>query len=282
MENYIKDYCDYLNISGKSERTITIYKSILVKFLKLYPKPRLVTRQQIIKFMLQRGKARTIQQTHGALNHFYGGVLQLSYIKKIPQPKAPDFIPNILSQIEVFNLFQNMKNLKHEALLQLMYSGAFRVGETLNIKLVDVSKTKNQIKIISGKGNKTAYVPIPEATKLLLREYYIKYKPKVYLFEGPKGGKYSASSVRKVLKQALLRINITRNIRVHDLRHSRATHLLENGMDIKILKDILRHKKMETTERYTHLTTSSLEKAMRAADIKMQLTLPASKQLQAA
>ena len=280
MQKLINDYTNYLKILGLAPRTITIYKTIIVKFLKIYPNPTEATQPQIIDFMLQRGSARTIQQTHGALNHFYSGVLGLGYIKKIPQPKAPDFVPNILSQIEVFQLFHNIKNIKHEAVLQLMYSGALRLGETLNLKIEDISKTENQIKIISGKGNKTAYVPIPKATKLLLREYYRKHKPQVYLFEGQKGGKYSASSVRKVLNKALASVNINKHIRVHDLRHSRATHLLENGMDIKLLKDILRHKKIETTERYIHLTTKSLSNAMQQADTVMELNLTTAQKTQ--
>ena len=277
MENYIKDYCNYLKILGLAPRTITIYKSIVVKYLKVHPKPEIVVNSLIIEFMLQRGKARTIKQTHGALNHFYSGVLNLGYIQKIPQPKAPQFVPNILSQIEVFHLFHNIKNIKHEAILQLMYSGALRLGETLNLKIQDVSKTENEIKIVAGKGNKTAYVPIPGPTKLLLREYYKKHNPKVYLFEGKPGVKYSASSVRKVLNNALVAANISKHIRVHDLRHSRATHLLENGMDIKLLKDILRHSKMETTERYIHLTTKSLSNAMASADTIMQLNIASTK-----
>lgn len=266
MKHHIKNYQNYLKIQGLAQRTISIYTSILKKFLLDYPEPRNASKSEIIQFMLQRGQARTIQQTHGALNHFYVGVLNMNAIKKIPQPKAPDFVPNILSQIEVFQLFHNINNLKHEALLQLMYSGALRLGETLNLKVSDVSKTENQIKIVSGKGNKTAYVPIPEPTKNLLREYYKKYRPGFYLFEGQNGGKYAASSVRKILNKALKQSGITKRIRVHDLRHSRATHLLENGMDIKILKDILRHKKIETTERYLHLTTKTLQDAMGRAD----------------
>ena len=270
MENYIKDYTNYLKILGLASRTIDIYKSIIVKFLKIHRNPEATTKTQIIEFMLQRGSARTIQQTHGALNHFYSGVLQLGYIKKIPQPKAPNFVPNILTQVEIYQVLKTIPNLKHEALLQLIYSGALRISEVLNLKVADISKTENQIKIIAGKGNKTAYVPIPEPTKNLLREYYYHYRPKLYLFEGKPGVKYSSSSVRKILNKALLGAKIKKRIRVHDLRHSRATHLLENGMDIKLLKEFLRHRKIETTERYVHLTTKSLETAMIKADIYMK------------
>lgn len=270
MEKYIKDYKNYLKMVGLADRTIKIYTSILKKFLQNIDDPKQATQSQIIQFIVNRGSARTIKQTHGALNHFYSGVLNLMYIKKIPQPKAPRFVPNILTQLEAYQVLSNIKNLKHESILQLIYSGGLRISEALNLKIVDVSKTENQIKIISGKGNKTAYVPIPEATKNLLREYYHHYKPKVYLFEGKPGVKYSKSSVRQILKKALKTVNITKRIRVHDLRHSRATHLLENGMGIKILKDFMRHKKIETTEIYLHLTTKTIENAIQQADLKMQ------------
>jgi len=266
MKTYIIQYQNYLKILGLAPRTITIYSSILTKFLTQHHQPNKVKQNQLVEFMLQRGKARTVKQTHGALNHFYKGVLKSKALKKIPQPKTQPFIPNILSEQEAVVLLNNIKNLKHEAILQLIYACALRLGEALNLKIEHISKTENKIKIVNAKGGKTAYVPIPEATKNLLRLYYYHYRPKVYLFEGTPGKKYSASSVRKILNNALKTVNITKHIRVHDLRHSRATHLLQNGMDIKILKDILRHKKIETTERYLHLTTKNLEKAMKTAD----------------
>ena len=179
--DYIEIYTDYLKIVGLAKRTIHIYKSIIVKYLELYPDPLFVNQDQIIKFLLKRGSARTVKQSHGALNHFYRGVLDDSRVKKVPQPKTSEFIPNILSQIEMSQLFLSIDNIKHEALLQLMYSGALRLGEILNLKVEDISKTENKIKIISGKGNKTAYVPIPKATKILLREYYKQYLSLIHI-----------------------------------------------------------------------------------------------------
>lgn len=270
MKNYINEYQNYLKIKGLAERTIMIYSAIIEKFILEFPNPKTVTNPQIIAFMLKRGASRTIKQTHGALNHFYIGVLGSYQIKKIPQPKASDFVPNILTEIEIQQLLSGIKNLKHEAIIQLIYSCALRISEVINLKVEHISKTKNIIRIVSSKGGKTADIPIPEATKVLLRVYYKEYRPKEYLFQGQKTLKYSRSSIRKILKKALLKVNITRRIRVHDLRHSRATHWLENGMDIKFIQQILRHKKLETTERYLHLTTQSLEKAMQRADRAIQ------------
>ncbi len=165
MENYINHYTNYLKMLGLANRTIKIYCSIISKFLLKYPEPIVTNKNAIIEFMLQRGQARTIQQTHGALNHFFTGVLNQQSIKKIPQPKVSQYIPNILSQSEIHLVIKSLQNIKHEAILQLMYSCALRLGETLNLKVQDICKTENQLKIISGKGNKTAYLPIPEPTK---------------------------------------------------------------------------------------------------------------------
>ena len=273
MKNYILNYQNYLKIRGLAPRTITIYTSIVEKFLKLHPVPGEVEKVDIIQFIVKRGAARTMKQSLGALNHFYKGVLNSNIILTIPKPKDTYYIPNILSEIEVVSVINTIQNLKHEAIIQLIYSCALRVSEVINLKVVDISKTKNVIKIVNGKGGKSAYVPIPEETKILLREYYLKYKPTEYLFTGQTTPKYSASSIRKVLNKAVDAANIKKHIRLHDLRHSRATHLLENGVGIKFIKEILRHKKIETTERYLHLATNTLEIEMQKADqqIKQQL-----------
>jgi site-specific recombinase XerD len=280
MKNYITDYQNYLKILGLSERTISIYSSILKKFLQLHPEPEKTTKAQIISFLIQRGAARTVKQSHGALNHFFIGVLDCNGIKKIPQPKTTDFVPDILSERETYHLIKSIENLKHQAILQLIYSCALRISECINLKITDIDKTKNIIKIVNGKGGKDAYIPIPADTKTLLRIYYQKYKPKVYLFEGVNEKKYSSSSIRKVLNKALEKVNINKNIRVHDLRHARATHWLDNGMDIKFVQKILRHKKAETTDRYLHLTTNSLERAMASADHQIKALLTPKLQLQ--
>lgn len=276
MRDYITQYRSYLIVVGLAPRTIKIYSAIINKFLQEHPEPVNATRNDITAFMSKRGAARTIKQAHGALNHFYKGVLNSHAIKKIPQPKTQTFVPNILSEDEVCRVINSIHNIKHEAIIQLIYSCALRVSEAINLKIEDISKTKNIIKIVNAKGGRSHYIPIPVETKMLLREYYKAYRPKQYLFQGQSSPKYAASSIRKILNTALDKAGISKTIRVHDLRHSRATHWLENGMDIKFVQKILRHKKLETTERYLHLTTNSLERAMNLADtnIKIRLKYP--------
>jgi integrase/recombinase XerD len=266
MKNYITDYTNYLRLLGLAKNTITIYKSILGKFLLKHSDPENATKNDIVSFLVERGAARTIKQSHGALNHFFIGVLNSKALEKVPQPKVSEFVPNILSEIEIEQVIESITNLKHKAIIQLIYSCALRISECINLKVEDISKTKNVIKLVNAKGGQSAYVPIPEATKNLLRIYYLQYQPGIYLFEGQTNEQYSKSSIRKILNNALLKAKISKNIRVHDLRHSRATHWLENGMDIKFIQKILRHKKSETTDRYLHLTTLSLENAMLSAD----------------
>ena len=274
MEKILKQYENYLIIQGLATNTIKIYESIIVKYLDYCNlQPKNLSKDQIIQFVVLRGQSRTMKQTLAALNHLYKGLFNSSIIKQIPQPKDKQFLPNILSEIEMVNVIASIPNLKHESIIQLMYSCALRVSEVINLKLKHIQKTTNLIKIVDAKGGKSAYIPIPEETKNLLRIYYKAYKPTDYLFQGQFNGKYSASSIRNVFNRALKKQNIKKRVRLHDIRHSRASHLFENGMDIKILKDILRHRKIETTEQYLHLTTKTLEKSMLKADFSIKENL---------
>lgn len=275
MEKILKRYENYLKIQGLADNTVKIYTAIVIKFLKhCNLEPQKCSKDQIIQFVVARGQSRTMKQSLAALNHLYIGLFNSKIIQTIPQPKSKQFLPNILSEIEIVNVINAIPNLKHEAIIQTMYSCALRVSEVINLKVQDIQKTTNLIKIVNSKGGKSAFVPVPEATKNLLREYYKIYKPTNYLFEGQFKENYSASSIRKVFNKALRNQKIYRRIRLHDIRHSRATHLLENGMDLKILKELLRHRKIETTEQYIHLTTKSLQASMQNADnnIKTNLT----------
>lgn len=274
MEKTLKRYENYLKIQGLANNTIKIYTTILIKFLKhCNNQPGECSKDQIIQFIVNRGQSRTMKQSLAALNHFFKGVLNSQIIKTIPQPKDKEFLPNILSEIEMVNVIAAIPNIKHEAIIQLMYSCALRVSEVINLKVEDIQKTTNLIKIVNAKGGKSAFVPVPVETKNLLREYYKTFKPTNYLFQGQFKQQYSASSIRKIFNKALANQKIHRRIRLHDIRHSRATHLLENGMDIKILKELLRHRKIETTERYTHLTTKTLLNSMQKADAQIKTNL---------
>lgn len=261
--NYIKDYKNYLQLKNLAPRTIDQYAKIVQRYIKFTKgNPVTATSNDIIKFSLTAQASRTRQQTIGALKHFYFGVLNKPQtFKFIPNVKRTEFIPNTLTITEVKQLLDNVTNLKHKAMLSLLYFGALRRSELLNIKIEHINKDST-IKIVQGKGRKDRIVPIPEDCIQHLRHYFKTFQPKIYLFNGQNAVQYSPMSLNKVLQINLKKLNITKKIRLHDVRHSRATHLLDLGVDIEYIRQFLGHKKITTTQRYIHTSIASLKNAI--------------------
>jgi integrase/recombinase XerD len=167
----------------------------------------------------------------------------------------------VLSKEEVKQILNAHKNIKHRAMLSLIYACGLRRSELLNLKIPDVDSKRGLLIIRQAKGKKDRVAPLSERIVGLLREYYRQEQPVDYLFEGQEKGKaYSAKSLESVLKQALRKAKITKPVTLHWLRHSYATHLLENGTDLRYIQELLGHKSSKTTEIYTHVSTKSLQK----------------------
>ena len=179
-------------------------------------------------------------------------------------------LPTVLSEQEIQLIFSNIKNLKHKAILSLIYSSGIRIGEALNLTINDLDSDRMLISIRRGKGEKDRMVPMASNVLKLLRVYYKEYKPVNYLFNGNDNGSYSATSVRNVLKRAVYKSNIKKNVTPHTLRHSYATHLLEKGTDLRYIQVILGHSSVKTTEIYTHVSTKNLQ-AIKSPIEEMQL-----------
>lgn len=145
-------------------------------------------------------------------------------------------------------------------MLSMIYSCGLRRSELINLKITDIDSNRNIVIIRQSKGKKDRIVPLSLKILELLRLYYSIYKPKIWLFEGQNGNeKYSDHSLQSVLKQALAKVKITKPVSLHWLRHSYATHLLENGTDLRYIQELLGHNSSKTTEIYTHVSTKSLQ-----------------------
>jgi site-specific recombinase XerD len=164
-----------------------------------------------------------------------------------------------LSTDEIVRILKATENLKHKAILTLIYSAGLRIGELINLKIKDIDSARKQIRITQGKGNKDRYTLLSPKTLELLRTYFKEYKPKVFLFEGTEGGPYSARSVQAFFKESCKKAGIRKKTTVHTLRHSFATHLLENGTDLRYIQALLGHESPKTTEIYTHITTKGFD-----------------------
>jgi integrase/recombinase XerD len=142
-----------------------------------------------------------------------------------------------------------------------------RVSEIINLKVEDIDSQSMRVFIARAKGKKDRYANLPESILNQLREYYTEYKPQKYLFEGQYGGQYSSRSAQQVFKNAMQKAGIHRSLSIHSLRHSFATHLLENGTDIRFIQELLGHKDIKTTLIYTQVTDRSIKKIVSPLDL---------------
>ena len=176
----------------------------------------------------------------------------------LTRPKKSKNLPNILSPEELISIIQHTKNLKHRAVLALLYSTGLRISELIKLRLSDFNLNRRQLHIRSGKGRKYRYVSLADSFMPLLQNYISTYQPKHYFVEGTNGGMYSASSVRKFLYKSCKAAGIQCKVTPHTLRHSYATHLLENGVGLRHIQELLGHAKPETTMIYTHVARKDL------------------------
>ncbi|MCH2449344.1 MAG: site-specific integrase [Gracilimonas sp.] len=173
--------------------------------------------------------------------------------------KKPSRIPVVLSVEEVQRFLNSFTNLKHKAIFMLCYSAGLRVGEILNLKLRDIDSDRMQIRIENGKGQKDRYSILSKKVLQLLREYVREYQPNEYLFEGQGGGQYSSSSIQALMRRHKKQCGITKKATPHTLRHSFATHLLDNGTDTRFIQELLGHKHISTTQIYTHVSSRTMK-----------------------
>lgn len=176
----------------------------------------------------------------------------------LTRPKKSKILPTVLSQEEMIRIIQHTKNLKHRAILALIYSAGLRISELLNLKLEHIQINRKQILIKNAKGRKDRYVTLAESFMPLLQNYLMTYRPELYFVEGTKSKPYSASSVRKFLNRSCKATGIIRTITPHTLRHSYATHLMESGVGLRHIQELLGHSRPETTMIYTHVARKDL------------------------
>ncbi len=204
----------------------------------------------------------TLHSRINAMKFYYEQVLKREkFFWEIPRPKKPLILPKVLGEDELRKLFNAITFKKHKAILFTAYSAGLRVSEVVNLQLKHIDRSRMQLFIEKSKGKKDRYVGLSVVLLDILENYYKEAKPKPvkYLFEGQqKGIAYHARSAQKVFQMAKEKAGINKEIGFHSLRHSFATHLLEKGIDIKYIKDLLGHFDIHTTERYLHVKREKL------------------------
>jgi integrase/recombinase XerD len=184
----------------------------------------------------------------------------------IERPREGVKLPLVLSLEEVQHLLRVTRNVKHKTMLMLIYSSGLRRSELLNLKIEHIESERMLIRIRNAKGNKDRMVPLSQKMLDQLRMYYRMYKPKIHLFEGVDGDSYSATSLQQVLRQSLNKAGIRKRVTLHTLRHSYATHMLEFGVNLRYIQEILGHRSSKTTEIYTHVQSTDYRKLVNPMD----------------
>jgi integrase/recombinase XerD len=195
----------------------------------------------------------TQRQFVGALRIFLGLFKSNIDIEAIPLPKREKHLPQVLSQEEVFELIRVTDNLKHKAAFSLLYDAGLRISELLNLEINDIDFDSRRIHIRNAKGQKDRYVGLSRVLRMIMLNYLEEYKPNQYVFNGQDSLQYSETSIRQVLKLNASKAGIRKRVYPHILRHSFATHLIENGVNIRYIQELLGHSNIRTTEIYTHV-----------------------------
>lgn len=265
----LEEFVRRLKLKAYSSSTIKTYKNEFIQLLRIIKQKHIdsLTAADLKRYMVFAMETEGISENtaHSRLNaikFYYEQVLgREKFTWNIPRPKKPLLLPKLLNEDEIARLFNALENKKHKAMLFTVYSAGLRVSELVNLKITDVDSKRMQLFIERAKGKKDRYVNLSPVLLDILRKYIQEYKPKAkkYLFESEQTGTaYPTRTVQQIFANARLKARIGKEVGIHSLRHSFATHLLDKGTDIRYIKDLLGHFNIKTTERYLHVSKKQL------------------------
>tara|TARA_R110002020_G_scaffold96083_3_gene230405 strand:+ start:1827 stop:3191 length:1365 start_codon:yes stop_codon:yes gene_type:complete len=272
-------YLNKLQELRYSENTAKSYVPLFEEFINHYPKEDLDSLNdrhvmEFSRFLVTERKVSTSYQNQAinAIKFYFekvlGGKRKLYFVERL---RLEQTLPTVCSEEEIQQILSGIKNIKHKAILSTIYSAGLRISELINLPINAIDSDRMQIHVEKAKGNKDRYTILSKKILELLREYFKKEKPHYWLFEGmgstkEKPVQYTTRSIQQILKKALSKTKITKHVTVHTLRHSFATHLLENGTDLRYIQSLLGHSNSKTTEVYTHITTKGFSQIISPLD----------------
>lgn len=252
-----------MRLRNYSQQTIKSYQSCLRTFVRyIHPlHPREATNAVVREFLLylvehREFAAATVNQVMNALRFLYVELYKKPLVLgEIPRPRKVKSLPDILSREEIQRLFDAVTNLKHKALLMVTYAGGLRVSEVVQLRIEDIDGERNMIHVRGAKGRKDRYTLLGNEALKILRAYWKEYRPHGWLFEGQNGDKHlSKRTAEQIFADGIAIAGIGKHVTFHSLRHSFATHLLEAGVDLRYIQELLGHSSSKTTEIYTHVS----------------------------
>ncbi|OGI10202.1 MAG: hypothetical protein A2Y40_03785 [Candidatus Margulisbacteria bacterium GWF2_35_9] len=264
MGKFLDFIAGELRIRNLSPKTIKAYCHAIEELYKFYNKsPKDISQEEVKQYLLQKMdkgySPQTISLTLNAINFLYREIYKKPLTINIKHPKRPQKLPVLLTREEIEKLLNSYENQKHRLLIALSYSAGLRVSEAVNLKVGDMDLSENLLFVRAGKGQKDRRTVISEKiTKDILRLSAGK-EPADFLFDSQQGGAITIRTAQKVFEQGLAKVAIKKKATFHSLRHSFATHLLENGVDIRYVQELLGHSNIRTTQKYTQLTNLALK-----------------------
>lgn len=256
---------NFMELKGYSSQTVRNYIHAVAKYCEYYGKhPNELNSEHIMNYLIYLKRERnmgsgSVNQAYSGLKILYTQVLKREWDSTIPRSKRVNKLPRVLSREEVSAILEAKTNIKHKVLLKLLYSTGMRISELCNLKISDIDSKRMLIRINQGKGKKDRMTLLSKSILKELREYYLFYRPGKWLFEGNYCKQYSTRSLQNVFKHAKKKAGVTSKCSCHTLRHSFATHLLESGVDIFNIKELLGHKSIKSTMVYLHVSNKHIQ-----------------------
>jgi site-specific recombinase XerD len=264
-----------------SSRTIEVYVQMIRLFLGyVHPKPILeINNDDITGFnhdvLLKRSYSTSyFRQMTGAIKLFFSKTSNCRVeADKLVRPRKEKRLPTVLSWEEIMRIITVIENLKHKTIITFLYASGLRISELIKLRQSDIDFNRKLIRVEQSKGRKDRYVSLSENLAILLEQYYAVYHPKYYVLNGPTPGSlYSDTSIRNILKEACVQAGIIKHVSPHTLRHSYATHLIENGVHLRYVQEMLGHSDPETTMIYTHVSSKAISQVQSPLDMNLNKT----------
>ena len=267
MQTFL-DFEQLLIIKRYAPSTVLSYRGLLIAFQKFLGHERNLqdlNNSQINASInevvtIKKLSVSTQKQLIAALGLYFKEMhrLDMDFYNVYPRERA-HALPIILSTQEVGKILEGCTNIKHKTMLTVVYALGLRSGELIGLKIIDFDKDRKIVHVKSSKNKKDRIIPLPSGLGAILNAYFEKYRPKEYLFNGQASPQYHPQSLRKVFHKACKKAAIKKKITLHSLRHAYATHLMDAGTDVRIIKELLGHSSIKTTLIYTHVTTRTLD-----------------------
>ena len=261
----------FRNYSQKTAASYLYYNRELLRFCE--KDPREVNSNDIkdyLDYLARDRSASTVSVAYNAIHFYYQEIWRRSFFANIRQPRQAKYLPVVLSQAEAQKIVKSLKNPKHRCIVSLLYGTGLRVSELARVRMRDIDLDRMILRVFQGKGKKDRQTIIPRSLESILRAQQQVKRPDSFLFTNSRGDHLTEASIQKIVAHAASVAGISKTVSPHTLRHSFATHLLENGTDIRYIQELLGHAKLQTTQIYTHVADNNLKNIRSPLDTSLE------------